>query len=380
MSERNEQYQFVSTDAEAVASLLITAYEKMTGVTVLPASPENLFIRWVANIIIQERAQTNYVGNQNIPSRAAGENLDALGELFYAVERPKAQAAVATMRMRISAPQTTSILIPAGTRVTDVDSTLYWETTEDAYVPIGSEFVDVPIKCQTAGTVGNGWVPGQINTLVDVYDYYSSCDNITTSDGGAPTASDDEYYELMRLSMDGYSCAGARGGYYYFAKQVSTEIEDVLANQPEAGCVAIYVLMDDGTIATAETKAAVLAACSAETVRPLTDLVTVEDAEEIDYDIDLTYYIKSEATRSAADIEADVATAVNNYVSWQSARFGRDINPDKLREFLLGVDGVKRVNLVSPAFTVLRNGMDNTVPQIAKIGTKTITNGGYEDE
>ena len=76
---RNTQYQFVSTDTAALVSSLVAGYEKITGVSVQPASPEKLFIQWVADIIVQERVLNNYTGNQNIPSRAEGENLDALG-------------------------------------------------------------------------------------------------------------------------------------------------------------------------------------------------------------------------------------------------------------------------------------------------------------
>ena len=42
--------------------------------------------------------------------------------------------------------------------------------------------------------------------------------------------------------------------------------------------------------------------------------------------------------------------------------------------------GVKRVVPVAPVFTVLRDGGDGAVPQVAKLGTVTIINGGYEDE
>jgi hypothetical protein len=42
--------------------------------------------------------------------------------------------------------------------------------------------------------------------------------------------------------------------------------------------------------------------------------------------------------------------------------------------------GIKRVEMVSPEYTPLRDGRDNTVPQVASVGTITITNGGYEDE
>lgn len=245
--------------------------------------------------------------------------------------------------------------------------------------PSGETSVETQARCQIAGTAGNGYSAGQINALVDLYDYYSECTNITESDGGANEATDEEFYELMRASMDGYSCAGARGSYEYFAKQVSTEIADVVANSPTPGVVKLYVLMDDGTIATEEMKKAVLDACSEDTKRPLTDQVFVEDAEVVPYDISFTYYLQTGRTKSAAEVAAAVNEAVEQYKAWQHAKLGRDINPDELREYLYHT-GVKRIDLVSPAFTVLRDGKNKTVPQVARLGTVTITNGGYEDE
>ena len=37
---RNTQYQFISTDTNALVSALVSGYEKITGVSVQPASPE----------------------------------------------------------------------------------------------------------------------------------------------------------------------------------------------------------------------------------------------------------------------------------------------------------------------------------------------------
>ena len=85
-------YAFVGTDTTALVTAMIAAYEKMTGTTVQPASPERLFILWVADIIVQTRVAINYAANQNIPSRAVGENLDTLAELFYTQLRPSAKA------------------------------------------------------------------------------------------------------------------------------------------------------------------------------------------------------------------------------------------------------------------------------------------------
>ena len=378
---RNPEYQFVDTNTDVIVSTLISAYEKITGRSVTPASPDKLFIQWVADVVIQERIHNNYTGNQNLPSRAEGENLNSLGELFFEQTRPEAQPAVCTERFHISAVQETSILIPGGTKVTDSSGALKWETTADAYIPIGSLYADVAIRCLTAGVVGNGYALGQINSLVDVDNiaFYDHCENITVSDKGADRASDEEYYNLMRGSEDAYSTAGTRGGYAYYAKKVSTEISDVVANNPRDGQVSIYVLMKDGTIAGDEIKNAVYDACNPDSVRPLTDYVVVDDPETVSYDIAFTYYIPNALQKSSVDIEAAVQATVYEYVGWQSGKLGRDINPDELRQRVKET-GIKRIVLTSPSFTALRDGKDDTVPQVARLGAVDIINGGYEDE
>ena len=377
---RNTQYQFVSTDPEEVVAELVALYEDIFGTTVQPASPDRLFIQHVAAVIVQERMINNYTGNQNIPSRAEGKNLDALAELTYSKARPAAKAAACTMRFSISEAQKSAVLIPKGTRITDASKTLVWETMEDNYVPIGETYVDVKrVTCQTTGTAGNGYTPGQINKLVDVYDYYTSCENITMSAGGSNAPDDDEYYELMRSSMDAYSTAGATGSYIYWAKQASTEIKDVAAVSPTPGVVKLYVLMNGGKLADEEMKANVLSECSADERRPFTDWVKVEDAEVVPYNIDFTYYIQNGQPIGAAEITAAVNEAVERYKAWQCEKLGRDINPDKLRKYLYQT-GIKRVELTAPAYTALRDGKDGTVPQVARVGTVTITSGGYENE
>ena len=376
---RNSEHQFIQTDPDGILAILAGMYETLTGTAVRPASPEMQLIRWAGSVILQERALANYAANQNVPSRAEGENLDALAELTYIRKRPDSKAATCGMRFSISEIRDSAVLIPAGTRVTDSAGVLTWQTVEDVYVPIGETSVETQVRCQTPGAIGNGYAAGQISTLVDVYEYYSRCGNITASEGGADRATDEEYYELMRASMDAFSCAGARGGYIYWAKQVSTQIADVAVNSPVPGEVRIYVLMEGGELAGEEMKGKVLDACSASEIRPLPDHVLVEDAEVVPYDISFTYYLQNGRTRSAAEVAAAVNAAVERYQTWQSGKLGRDINPDELREYLYHT-GVKRVALTAPVFTPLRDGLDREVPQVARAGTVTVINGGYEDE
>lgn len=392
---RNPEYQFVSTDTAAVLADTVAMYERICGVAVKPASPEKLFCAWVATTIIQERVKINYTGNQNIPSRADGENLDDLADLYSGISRPEATYAVCTVRFWISEAQSAPVLIPGGTRVTDASNTLTWATESDAYVPAGDTYIDLAVRCQTPGSVGKGYAPGQISTLVDLYDYCDHVANITTSDGGSDAATDEEYYDLLRSSMDGLSSGGSRGSYIYNAKKVSMDIADVAANMSGAAEVTIYVLMADGTIAGSEIKAAVLASCNPDDARPLTDHVLVGDPAVVNYNISLTYYINKDTTTSATEIQAAVQAATQEYVAWQAGKLGRDINPDKLREYLtnvgktydkdtgqyVGTSAIKRIVLQTPSFVKLVDGRENgTVPQVAKVGTITLTNGGYEDE
>ena len=135
-------------------------------------------------------------------------------------------------------------------------------------------------------------------------------------------------------------------------------------------------------------KAAILAACNDENIRPLTDQVSVEDAEEVTYNITMTYYLSRDSTESAATIQAKVEDAVDEFIAWENARIGRDINPSKLNQLVIEA-GAKRTVITSPTYTVLRNGTvedpntadpEDYIPQLAKKGTVTLTNGGYEDE
>lgn len=384
MSSRS-QYQFIPTDPDDIVEWMTAKYEELTGVTVQPGSPERLFIQWATSVVIQERALANYAANQNIPSRAEGKNLDALAELLYLHERPGAKAATCTMRFIISGELPFAVLIPGGTRVTDASKTLVWETVADVYVKPGETYADMKIQCQTVGRAGNGFVAGQINTIVDLFAYFQSCANRNESDGGSDEATDEEFYQLLRMSMDAYSCAGARGSYIYWARQVDTRIADVIAASPTPGVVKLYVLMEDGSIASEEMKEKVLKACSADEVRPLTDLVFVEDPEAVEYNVRLTYYIQSDAEESAEKLALAVAEKVGEYTDWQSAKLGRDINPSRLISMLMET-GIKRVELAEPVFTHLRDGsiLDGEAvrepPQIAVLGTVIIESGGYEDE
>lgn len=387
MAIRNTAYQFIRTEASEIERWLIHQWELILGMTVQPGSPERLYIQFMAYVLLYERNYFNQMANQNLPSRALGSHLDELGQLFYAKTRPSESKASCTERFYLTETQTRSVLVPKGTRITDGGATYYWTTDADAWIPAGSLYVDTTVTCQTAGEVGNDWAAGDLNVIVDVYDYYDRCENITTSDGGSDAPDDDEFYELLRSSMDALNTAGSTGSYAYHVKNVSTDITDVVINSPNDGEVRIYAITDEGPASSA-LKTLIAAELSADDTRPLTDHVIVGDADLVNYTIDLEYYISEEATASTAEIQQAVEDAVEEYKAWQRARLGRDINPDKLRKMILDA-GAKRCVITTPAFQSLNNGfiplgtepdLADTIPELANCTSTSVVNRGREDE
>lgn len=381
MSERSyPDIEFLETDTETIESNMIALYEYMrqkeqkpgeTPYKVYPASPERLFIAWVAAIIVQQRILINETAKKNVPRYAEGEYLDSLAELFKDLERLPASPASAIFRFYISTALTEAVIIPKGTRIS-FDGVLIFQTVENLEIPVGSTFADVEAVCTTPGKAGNKLAAGQVKEIVDLYDYYQKVENITATSGGAEEENDASYYERMRESMESFSTAGPTNGYIYFTKSVSAAIADVAVTSPEANVVDVRVLLQNGEEATEAVLKEIKDALNADDVRPLTDIVTVSVPETDIFNIDVTYYIPQPNSASATIIDAAAKAAIDKYVSWQTSKMGRDVNPSYLTQLLMAA-GVKRCEVRQPVFKVVEE------THVAKLGTKTVLNGGIED-
>ena len=385
MSRSGSDYEFITANRDQVEADTIAAYIEEFGKVPTPGSPDMLFCKWVTSLRVQDRVAINVAGNSNLPSRAEGEDLDALAELFYIQSRPAATYATVYVNFYISEAQTSAVIIPAGTRVTTDDQDIYFAVVEDTQIDAGFTMAQAECRCLTAGTAGNGYTARTITTCVDVFPYYASCYNAVVSSGGSDVPDDDEFYDLLLASMDAYG-GGTRAAYKYYARTVSSEISDVRVQSLHEGVVTIYASMEDGTIATGAVREKIVDTCSDPKIKVLTDLIIAGIPTLVTYNVTFTYYISTDATESAATIAAEVEEAVEGYKKWQQAKMGRDIDPSELIYRLKAIPGIKRVVLTEPSYVSLHSGEEEItgtivyVPQLAQIGTVTITNGGYEDE
>lgn len=360
------------TDTEMLKNALVKSYEIFVGRTLYPADPARLFILWIADIIIQERIIINETAKQNVPRYAKGENLDSISELYKDSTRLEAEPAHTTVRFYLSEIMTENRLIPKGTRTT-VDGKIIFETIENISIEAGKLSGDVEAICQTVGTIGNGFVPGQIAQLIDVLPYCRKAENITESAGGAEKESDEAFYNRMRENMETFSTAGPMGGYEYFAKTASALIADIKATSPTPGNVDVRVLLQGGEIPGQEILQKVGETLNNDKIRPLTDYVTVSAPETIPYDIDVIYYTQYGGPINNETIASDVNAAVENYIKWQAGKMGRDINPSYLISLLMQA-GIKRVEIKNPQYTEISES------EVAINNSCKITYGGTENE
>jgi len=363
--------EFVKYDSQKTYRTILSKTEELLGRKIYPADPVNLLVSLLSYVVSVQNFQINDAANQNLLAFARGETVDRLGELL-GVKRLPATPARTTVRFYIDSPKTFPVVIPQGTEVTP-DQKIFFKTIKEAVINAGETFVDVETECETPGTVGNGFQPGQINLLVTPLPYIVKVENITTSLYGSDEEDDERLRERIRVAPEKFSNAGSKGAYIYFAKSAHQEIADVSVFSSEPGKVTVVVLMKDGKFPTEEILNLVKRTLNDDKVRPLTDLVEVKVPQVINYNIDIIYYVKKDYIPLQQSIDLQIKEKVSQFVNETKSRIGYDVNPSRLIDLIMSVQGVKRVEVNSPQF--LPVGID----QVAQAEKVEVIYGGAED-
>lgn len=347
-------------------------YSRQTGESCVlaPADPERVKLYATAQQLFQLQQYIDRAGKLNLLKYAYGPYLDNIAALKKVVRKPASYAST-VLRFTVSALREEATAIPGGTRVTAADGR-YFAVREYAEIPPREWSVDVAADCVEVGAAGNGYGPGTLIDIVDPLPYIAKVENTETSSGGADTESDDSLSYRAYLAPASYSVAGPADAYRYHVMTCRSDIGDVVVSSPQPGHASILVLMADGNAPSESVLQEISDYLSGDTLRPLTDLVTVAAPVDLEYQINITYYIARSAASRAAAIQADVSAAIAAFTAWQR-HIGLDINPSELIRRVM-VAGAKRVELNSPSFTITAG---DQVPQCIGI---TCRYGGLEDD
>ena len=348
---------FVDTNAEATLDRIVQGYEAAAGRKLGEADPIMLFLKTIAYENVLLRNAIDFTGKQNLLFYAEGDYLDHLGFLLD-IERNEAKNSLTTLRFTLASAQPSNIIIPLNTKVSDGNYT--FQTTEVTQIVAGQLTVDVGAESVISGDETNNISIDRINQFIDVIPYVEKVSNLTDTSGGANTESDDSYKKRIALAPSSFSVAGPYESYKFWALTANQNIIDVaVVNKEErtqdiqyAGVVEVYPLIKNGQPATVEILGQVLEILSNKKVRPLTDKVETLAPIQVDYTIDLKYYIHTDDGANANIIQAKVSNAVQDFIKWQYEKLGRDINPSELTRLIVNA-GAKRVDIISPIFTAL---------------------------
>lgn len=369
----SDQISFIETDAQTIAAENHARLETELGRKLYPGDPVRNLGLALSYIQALFAGAANDAANQSFLEHARGDSLDALGVLV-GVTRRSAEAARTTLRFSLAAARAEPTLIPRGIRATVQASAVYFATIEAAEIPAGDTYVDVIGEATEAGPGANGYLVGEINTLVDAVQFVTAVTNTTASSDGSDAEDDESLRERIREAPTRFSVGGPEDAYITLTKDARADVESVSINSPSPRVIDVYFTLTGGALPAPETIAEVEAYLNDKYRRPMSDVVQVHAPTPVNYTVNITYYISSADSARAGEIQAAVAAAVADFVAWQRAAIGRDVNPSELIRKVMDA-GALRVTVTAPIYAELNYS------QLAVInGAATITYGGLDDE
>ena len=361
---------FLEYDAQTIHDEIISYLQDATG-EVLPEGDERrIFAEALTAYMLALQADIEDVAKQKMLRFARGEALDCLGEM-YGCERLAAENATCTLRFSVASAVSYDLTIPAGTVASTPDGYAF-ATDEAAVIVSASTSVDVPATATDVGSEYNGLVAGSVSVIRSTLAFQATVTNTGTTAGGSDgEPDDDEGNELFRqrilLQQNALNTAGTESSYKAFAMAADANVADAsVPDLDEAYTVNIYVVKTGGALFSTSELAAIQAACDADDVRPLGDLVEVKNATQDSYAINVSYTCATEEEAAIVDaIEGD-GGAIDTFIRWQDEKIGRAIQPQKLMA-LMFAGGAETVTVTSPAATSVSTG------HVGKCTSRTVT-------
>ncbi len=352
--------EFISADPDQIEADQIAAYEAIVGRTIYPAEVESILFKVWASRETQLRNDINDAALQNLAPFSIFPILDYLAQNMGILNRLPSQFATTTAIFTLSGGHP-NMVIQSGTRISHPDGQPVFSVIDDTFVLAGVTEVSIPVISTIAGTIGNGFGPGTITTLIDSFTDYVSVTNSIVTSGGSEEETDEQLRQRIYLATSAFSVAGPIDAYKFHTFSAHPSIIDVSVQGPEigvpypgAGTVAIYPLTDvvptpSAVLDAVETKFAV------ENIRPTTDTVVVIAPTAINYTIDVALTLYNGADDVA--IVSAVTAALNLYADNKGNKLGLDIVRTQIGELCIPEDqgdtqGVYDYVLTSPATNI----------------------------
>lgn len=339
---------FLERDPFKLKQFYVEEFERLSGRTLYPAQPEMFTIEILAYAasIFAEAGQTGFLQNRAI--WAQGSHLDEIGANVSTYRLP-AQPATCLVRFILNGPLASPLEILAGTRISSGE--VHFRTLIDATIEVGELTAAVNAEAEIEGPTGNGFQPGQIESIVTPIAASISVENLTASANGVAIENDERFRLRITNAFERISKAGPLEGYKQLVRSVHQSIVDVHVERSQPGYIVITPLTTDG-VSTDELDAQILAACDPETAIPMGDFVSIAKATAQDFNVTMTVRVEPGHDTNWTTI---VEETITNLFVALSTKLGRQIAPSALISAVKSIDGVIDVDGPGFGFTDLNS-------------------------
>lgn len=337
---------FITAEADQIRSEMVRMWEDVTGKELFPAQIESLLIAMAAYRESLVRSGIQRACEQLLVPFATGDALEARA-VAVGVRRLSASPALCTILATLRGPESQDRLIPHGFEVPGKGG-LAFRLAQDLRIPAGATTGSVRATCTATGEAGNGLLPGEV-AIQSPMPGVASMVNTDTTQGGSPIESDEHLRQRVLSAPEAFTTCGSRGAYRFHALGAHPDIADVAVVTPGGLKVQVYPLLRTGTPGPSILQQ-VQDALSAETVRPLCDVVEVLAPTRVPYQLHVV--VKYAPGTDTTALRAALTERATAWAADRRATLGRDLVPERIIAALWG-EGVMGLQVVSPVATTI---------------------------
>ena len=303
--------------------------------------------------------QADWVLDQSFPQTAQGTYLDYHAET-RGITRGAAEKAAGVIRFAAADKVTAACPIEKGTVCMTAEGVRF-ETTEDAAIAVGSQWVDVPAQAVEAGAGGNV-IAGTVTLLSAMPVGVVQCTNPAAFSGGCDAESDEALRGRVLASYQRLP-NGANAAYY---EQEAMRYPGVAAAKAVGrargiGTVNVVIATHAGV-----PDAALLAAVETDLQKKREIAVDVKVLAPTVETVAVTAALKAAPGYTFAEVKAGAQSALE--MLFTGGLLGKSVTTARLLTLLCGVEGVENVHLTAPAADVAVGSTE-----LPMLGTVTIS-------
>lgn len=266
----------------------------------------------------------------------SGDDLDNIA-LIYNLERLKGSFPYADYEFELSSPLSQDILISKNLILIDDNNFYEAVLKNDVIIEAGETKAIGLVELQLA--ISSSEIKTELISTPLPFLLKASAKNPFTN--GSNKESDDSFKERILLSLSDKSTAGSEETYKSYALKADERIEDVKVINGGPGVVNVYYFSENSDEVMHNRIVSIL---NKKDVRPITDLVIVQEAVEVDFTI--TADLKIYENQETAHIYTNAINSLNKGLQTLK-KIGVKVTISEINDFLR-VPGVKEVVISFP--------------------------------